>query len=373
MKIGLNALSATIGGGVTFVQNLIPGLVAAGPDNEYIVYAAEEKYDDVFGSVKISDRVKIVKIRTYNLLIRIIQEQLLLPVLARRQRVDVLICPANILSFLAPCRKMLWILNIYMYFDLRIKGESLFERMRFYLLRFLTTLSIMFSAQSIHISNYSRETILNMGRLKTRYGRGRTIYLGADTAAFARRDGRSRADNYLFSVSSITRRKNYELLIKAYNLLPAALQDAYKLVLTGEVSTEMKEYLLSFAADKLQDRIVFTGKVDFERLCGLYQNASIFVLPSLVEAFGLPVIEAMAAGLPVLVANSTALPEIAGDAGLVFDPYDEKDLAEKINIVLSDEKLRYAMSLRGIERAKVFTWRNTSEKTLKYIDQLVEE
>jgi glycosyltransferase involved in cell wall biosynthesis len=369
-RIAINALSATIGGGVTYLQNLVPGLVELDKEHEYYLFAAEENYQNIFGPVRFNGDIKIVRIKTYNLFVRMLQEQLLLPLLVLKYRIDLLICPANILTFLAPCRKILGILNIYMYFELKIEGEPLFERFRFHLLRFLTSLSIRLSPLTIHISDFSRDHLagmLGVGREKAY-----TVYLGAKLDAFARpKDFVPTKDKYILSVSSISKRKNYDVLVKAFAKLAPDLRRDYRLVLVGSISPEMKDHLLGLVAEPLREKIDFRGNATFQELCAAYKQASLFVLPSLVEAFGIPIVEAMAAGVPVLVSNTTALPEIAGAAGLTFDPYDPAALARLMEKVLTDPGLAERMSWQGIERSAMFTWENTAKQTLACINRVL--
>ena len=366
LRIAINALSATIGGGVTFIRNIIPALSAYDLDNDYYVFVDEGKYDHIYARLKFGPNVIFIKIRTYNLIVRLIQEQVLLPYFVLKYRIDILVSPANIATFFAPCKKMLWVLNIYTYFRLPIKGETPLEKLRYKLLDLISTWSIRYSDVSLYISEFSRQSVIRI--VKVDPARTKTIYLGVASDEF--RKGSvlplGRHKEYILSVSSISKRKNYEVLMRAYAQLSAEMRARYNVMLVGDVDEEMKRYLLDCINDEgIKKNIIFTGKVSNEALYLHYRQASIFVLPSLVEAFGLPVIEAMAAGLPVLVADATSLPEIAGDAGIIFDPYDPIDLARKIEQVLRDTSLAREMTNKGVARAKLFTWENTARQMVE--------
>jgi glycosyltransferase involved in cell wall biosynthesis len=101
-------------------------------------------------------------------------------------------------------------------------------------------------------------------------------------------------------------------------------------------------------------RIDLRGYVSDDERASLYRAASMLVLPSFEEGFGLPVMEAMAAGVPVVVSNRGALPDVAGDAALVVDPDDRAGLAAAMERVLSDGDLRRRMADAGLRRVRAF-------------------
>jgi glycosyltransferase involved in cell wall biosynthesis len=93
----------------------------------------------------------------------------------------------------------------------------------------------------------------------------------------------------------------------------------------------------------------------------LYAGASLFVLPSLDEGFGLPALEAMASGAPVIVSDGGALPEVVGDAGMTFCLSDPQGLKQSMKECLSNARVREELRERGLERAKKFSWQVTAE------------
>lgn len=104
---------------------------------------------------------------------------------------------------------------------------------------------------------------------------------------------------------------------------------------------------------------------DDEKLTQLYRNASVFIYPSRYEGFGIPPLEAMAAGCPVIACNISSLPEVVGDAGLLFDPDNPKDLGNKIENIINDKALAASLVEKGKLRAKRFTWDAMAEKVYK--------
>jgi glycosyltransferase involved in cell wall biosynthesis len=163
--------------------------------------------------------------------------------------------------------------------------------------------------------------------------------------------------------------KNLAALIRAFSQLgelPATL------VLPGEQTAHEAE--LRALAEELgvADRVRFLGWLSEPDLEGLYRVATCFVLPSLIEGFGLPVLEAMARDLPVACSDRPALPEVAGDAALLFDPEDESAIAEAIRRLLTEEALRSELVGRGRERVLLFPWERTAKATLESYRKAVE-
>jgi len=169
---------------------------------------------------------------------------------------------------------------------------------------------------------------------------------------------------YILFVSTIQPNKNVVRLLEAFDLLRRAELPGWQLVLVGQRGWLAESILERAEALALGRDVVFTGFVEEEMLPGFYQNAEVFVLPSLVEGFGIPVIEAMASGTPVVVSKGGALPEIVGDAGLLIDPYSSEDIAGGILRAVTDRALRDQLIARGRVRSSQFRWEQTAQETM---------
>jgi len=153
--------------------------------------------------------------------------------------------------------------------------------------------------------------------------------------------------------------KNLESLVRALQHL-----EAVALVLVGS-STPHEQELRELAAELgVTTRVRFLDWVPDDELEQLYRAASCFVLPSLIEGFGLPVLEAMARDVPVACSNRPALPEVVGDAALLFDPEDQAEVTAAIRRLIEDRALANRLVERGRGRVELFTWRRTAEATL---------
>lgn len=107
------------------------------------------------------------------------------------------------------------------------------------------------------------------------------------------------------------------------------------------------------------------GFVSAEELARIYNLATILVMPSLYEGFGLPILEAMASSCPVVTSREGSIPEIAGDAAFYVDAYDVESIASGIKKVFNDQELQKELSKKGLENVKKFSWKKTAEETIK--------
>jgi glycosyltransferase involved in cell wall biosynthesis len=157
--------------------------------------------------------------------------------------------------------------------------------------------------------------------------------------------------------------KNHVALLEAYARLRSA-GVRHKLVLAGPRWNGAEAIDAAVSRLDLADHVVFTGFVAGDDLPGLYAGATVFVFPSLYEGFGIPLLEAMASGTPACVANTSSLPEVAGDAALLFDPRDPRDIADAMHRLISDDVLRARLRARGLQRCTEFTWERSAQGVL---------
>jgi glycosyltransferase involved in cell wall biosynthesis len=215
-------------------------------------------------------------------------------------------------------------------------------------------------------------------------------------------------ESYVLMVSTLEPRKNLTLLLQAWREIKDELKKTC-LVIVGMNGNVFR----SVDLEQDMERVHFLGYVDDETLAGLYANATLFVLPSQDEGFGLPALEAMASGTPVVVSNGGALPEIVGEAGMIFSlchsegialalsgavgavkaatteeshryaaemlhrgtfsatpKYDTTQLTHVLKECLSNPNLLLKLKEKGLERAKKFSWETTAELVWKSINEI---
>jgi len=199
------------------------------------------------------------------------------------------------------------------------------------------------------------------------------VYPAIDHAAFRRdipwpvrehvRRKHGLEGDFIFSLSTVEPRKNFPRLIQAYALLPASVRAVTPLVVAGGKGWKNEDVFTTIRGLGLEAQIRFLGYIDEEDRAPLMREAALFVLPSLYEGFGMPVLEAMACGAPVVTSSRGALAEVGGDAVVDVDPLLPEDIAKGMLSVLTDAALERRLAEAGPVRARLFTW-ETSAKAL---------
>jgi glycosyltransferase involved in cell wall biosynthesis len=171
---------------------------------------------------------------------------------------------------------------------------------------------------------------------------------------------------YILFVGSIEPRKNLKRMINSWIKLPKIYKKEFDLLIVGKKNWIFKDVIL-----KKENSIKELGYIQDDELIKLYSMAKVFIYPSLFEGFGLPVLEAMACGTPVITSNVSALPEVGGESVLYIDPRDEESISSKMIELLDSRSLQKDLIIRGLQRAKLFTWENTAKKTINLFKQYI--
>jgi len=228
----------------------------------------------------------------------------------------------------------------------------------------------------ITISRFSRQAVLDRFRVDEK--KIRVIPLGVDSAwgrvPEASEMERVRRElalpgEFLLFVGALEPRKNLVRLVEALKLLHERGRRV-PLLIVGRAGGDSGRVKEAIERQGLTAWVRLAGYLDEETVRSLHHLATLLVFPSLVEGFGLPVLEAMAAGLPVATSGTSALPEIADEAALFFDPQDPEDIAAQIGRLLDDQGLRRSLAEKGRQRAGLFGWSTTAAKTLEFYHAL---
>jgi glycosyltransferase involved in cell wall biosynthesis len=169
---------------------------------------------------------------------------------------------------------------------------------------------------------------------------------------------------YILFVGTFEPRKNLPGLFDAYHRLHQTTADVPPLVLVGRRGWLYEPIFQKVAELGLDPYLIWLEDLPMADLPAVYCGASMLVLPSFYEGFGLPALEAMACGTPVIVSNRGSLPEVVADAGLFVDPDLPENIAEAIRQMLDDSDLRARCRELGLSRAAHYTWQHAAEIAL---------
>ena len=371
MRIAIDAHSAgtQLAGNATYITSMIEALAKIDQENEYNVFvtkrSAYEQYKDRWPNFNVRRTLP------HTPLIRI---PITLTAELARNPVDILFVQYTAPPFVR-CKVVTAIHDI----SYEHLPETFNRRSRFQM-----KLTIRYTAKrAAHIlapSEYSRQDIIDTYEIPA--DRISTIPLAApefyrpitDQNELERvRQKYGVGDSYILGVGSIQPRKNLVRLMEAYALLLIKKPEIPPLVLAGRKAWLSDETLEATAFRKIKHKVIFTGYVPDEDLPSLYSAATCFIYPSFFEGFGLPPLEAMKCGTPVITGKLTSLPEVVGDAGLLVDPYSVEDIADKLDKMLGDPKLRGDLRDRGFRRAEEFSWERTARQTLDIFERIADK
>lgn len=245
-----------------------------------------------------------------------------------------------------------------------------YSRSYLLLYKFMTPLCAKTSLHIITVSNFSKNEIINRlfinrKKISVIYNAVSNFFLDNSTDTHGLIE-----EKYILAVSSIDPRKNFSILLKAFD----RIKDAnVKLYIIGGQNSIYSTTISELSRVCVSERIKWLGRVSDTELKIFYSNALCFVYPSLYEGFGIPPLEAMASGTPTIVSNIPPLKEVCADASLYVNPKDEFDIADKINLLVSNPTLRRHLIMKGFERCQYFNWHRSAESLFHKIDRLLRE
>lgn len=365
MRIGINALfivPGEVGGSEIYARELIPALAAERPDDEFIVYCAREAGRSLREEQWPANvTVRELALNARNKPRRVTFELFNLPRQARRDGIELLHSLGQTTPLWGCGRRVVSVLDlIYHHHPETFPGPARRG------LELLVPLGAKRSHRVITISQATKDDLV------ATYGidpaKVDPVLLGAGfhepDAVSSRAELDERFDlppgDFALCVASGHAHKNIPRLLEAFAELPAR-----NLVLVGHAGLDQDTLVERTAELGLSNRVCFTGWIETAELEGLYRAAALFVYPTLLEGFGLPVLEAMQRGVPVACSNTSSLPEVAGDAALTFDPTDTSAIVQAVERLFDDAALRDQLVERGRARAERFTWQACAQGTLE--------
>lgn len=177
-------------------------------------------------------------------------------------------------------------------------------------------------------------------------------------------------DQFFFFLGNTDPKKNTIGTLKAFSDFLKQSKTDYKLVMLDYDTHELEKLLIEIGDKDLIKNIVLTGYVINTDLPAIYSLCTIFLYPSLRESFGIPMLEAMGCGVPVITSNTSSMPEVAGDAAHIINPYNPEEITQAIIKILGDKSYYDTLCKKGIERNKLFSWKNMAEQVLVLYNEI---
>ncbi len=177
---------------------------------------------------------------------------------------------------------------------------------------------------------------------------------------------------YFLFVGALNPRKNITGLFRAFDLFTEENNTDVRLVVVGEKMFGGSKIRKAYRQMKHSDRIIFTGRLEPEKLKNVMGSALALTFTPFFEGFGIPITEAFRAGIPVITSNLTAMPEVAGQAAVLVNPFDPKEIAQAMKKITFVPDLRRELVEKGFQRSKRFSWDKTAERLWKVMENTMQ-
>ena len=360
-----------------YAQKLIEEIEKTDDKNDYLIFLRQANFNE-YQPQNLRFKKILANWRWYSL-----GEQLFFPRQLYRHKIDLM----HFTHFNAPIfYRRPYVVTIH---DLILRQwptvkNNLFSRVKYFFKNFVYKIVIRLvlarAKKIIAVSQFVKNDIIKSFGVSPE--KVKVIYEGAPEIANRKSQIADRQilekyeikKSYLLYVGNAYPHKNLVRLIEAFKILHNGQYPNLQLVLVGGEDYFYKKLKQENCDERgvcFGGGVIFTGFVSDEELGDLYQNAEVYVFPSLCEGFGLPPLEAMSYGVPVVAARVTCLPEILGEAAHYFDAQEPVDMAVKISEVLSNETLRQQFIAAGFAQIKKYSWSRMAEETMriyKFVD-----
>lgn len=370
MRIGIDA--RMYGGEQTgignYIRNLLENLLKIDCVNQYVLFLLEPEYSRLKTTNPRVTKAK-VNARWYTW-----QEQIFLPRTLQKFQLDLVHFP----HFNAPLLyRGKYLLTVHDITQNYYPGNGFKAHLRRVIYRYVFTHNIRHAVKTISVSHFTKKDILN--NFPAAPQKIKVIHEGIDpvfrsigdrnqTAALRQKYKITKP--FLLYVGVLRDHKNVVGLVKAFAILRKKFGLDLQLVITGKKNPRYPELYTAIKNLSLQNDIIFAGFVPKEDLVLLYNGAAVLVLPSFREGFGFTPLEAMACGTPVAASQTTSIPEVVGDAALLFNPYNPRDMARQIARLFQDPKLAENLRGKGFQRIKIFSWLACATHTLALYNEI---
>ena len=376
MRIGLDMRMAGTGEGIgRYVAEVAERLTAMDKKNQYVLLFSDSKIAANFVSQLPRDQVanfqsEVVASKYYSW-----GEQTKLILELRKLKLDLVHFPNFNVPIFYPGKFVITIHDIIHHYYPGKKKSRFFHRLAY---KATIWTAVKRAAKIIAVSEATKKDLMN--KFHVPENKVVVIYEGINETLSDKSDLLNSAQKlqkyniskpYILTVGVWRQYKNLPNLARAFDILREKYGRDYHLVLAGKIDGFYPEIQEEVYKIKNRGEIRSPGFIAEEDLPALYRNAKVFVLPSLIEGFGLTAVEAQAARTPVCASNIPVLREILGMGAVYFDPKNPLDMADKINLVLINQGKVEGLVDAGEKNARRYSWRTTAEQTLEVYNRAI--
>jgi len=309
-------------------------------------------------------------------------EQFALPKAAKKYGCEILHCTSNTAPYFTNIPLVTTLHDIiYMersYYNILTGSATTYQKFGNVYRKLIVPHIVKKSDKIITVSNFEKKRIAAFfniakdNRLEAVYNGVSTHFkpISDETALNSVKEKYHLPDDFFFFLGNTDPKKNTKGTLKAFSDFLKQSKSDYKLVMLDYDTKELKKLLDEIGDKQLINHIVLTGYVVNTDLPAIYSQSTIFLYPSLRESFGIPMLEAMACGVPVITSNTSSMPEVSGGAAHIVDPYKPEEITEGMLKILSDKDYSENLCKKGIERSKLFSWKNMADQILVLYNEI---
>lgn len=363
MKIYLNLLSAKLGGQITRASHFIDLFEKYSQSDDRLIVLLNKKKNFL---LKENFKIEIKKVSFLeNPILRIIWENTFQILYLRYVKPDIYLTFSHSLPFIKlKIPTMVGFSNLAPFSKLAISKESIYGRIRLYLLKYSIIHSMKLATIVVALSQMGKNTLIK-NNINCKKIINIQIGVEKQKKIEVKRINEIKS-KYLLYVSHFYPYKNFEILILAYSKLDNSIRNNYRLKLVGKFSNKKYVKKLKSYAKQLNilDNIDFINELKRDELNFIYRNASLFIFTSLIENCPNILLESLSFGLPSLVINLPPMNEFGGDSVEYFEHNDIEDISKKINNILNSSRIRERLSKKAYRHSQNFNWDIFTKKIL---------
>jgi glycosyltransferase involved in cell wall biosynthesis len=304
-------------------------------------------------------------------------EQIALPIAAKKHKVDILHCTSNTAPIWCSTPLMLTLHDIIFLEPRDKNNKSLYQNMGWLYRRIVVPKILNKCKRIITVSNFELNNIIS--KLNIPKQQMAMVYNGYNnwfrpienvedvTSKYIDKTG------YFFFLGNTDPKKNTERTLIAYSKYLKMSEVKRKLLIADLKSQHLEEIISRKGLEDIKDNVVLTGYVVNSDLPYIYNGAFTFLYTSLRESFGIPLLEGMACGTPVITSNTSSMPEIGGKNAALINPESSDEIAAMMLKIENNSDFRNEVINNGLERAKLFSWKNTATNLLKLYEEVYKE